>query len=238
MTFNQLDPVLAFVAERETQIRPDIAEAIVRLPPGTLLEELRRVFESYPEKDLARRIKRYKIFERGRRCYFEGEDRTRYFLWQDSPFYSLEVFRHCMRVPDRQKRYRKFCRQALMALSPAAAATPVTPANYPPASWKYVLNHRVRETALDLWGKESVFELPEPVVKLIRLFTGVAPDAPFVVPAAFKNYLRDQFVEDASLAALLDRQHVDRALRNIDEVSFYCFWTVVMLDKVCRPRAC
>src|SRR5262249_47309209 len=157
----------------ETCIHPDRAEAILKLPGGTLRDELRQLLDSYPEHDLARKIKHFKIFERGRRCYFEGEDRTRSFLWQDSPFYSPALFRHSMGLPDRHKQYNVFCRQALIALSPEAAGSPVTPRGQVPKSWKYVLFYRVKET---------VQALPAPLVKLARRVIGIVPEGHYVVP--------------------------------------------------------
>jgi hypothetical protein len=87
--FSDVEEVVSYVLKKETGVRPDHAEAILKLPTGTLRAELQALLESYPERDLAQRIKHFRIFERGRRAYFEGEDRTRSFLWQDSPFYSL-----------------------------------------------------------------------------------------------------------------------------------------------------
>jgi asparagine synthase (glutamine-hydrolysing) len=227
-SYRQLDDVLEYVLDKETCIPPDRAEAIVKLPPGSLRAELRSVFESYPERDLARRIKHFKIFERGRRCYFEGEDRTRAFLWEDSPFYSLPLFQHCMRVPDRDKYYKTFCREALLAVSPAAARTPVISSGYAPASWKYSFYHR---------AKELILELPDPFVRLARQLTRSA-EASYAVPDAFVAYLQEQLAKDTPLRALLDDKEVFRTLERIgDPHSFFCLWTVVMLEKAYRSRS-
>jgi asparagine synthase (glutamine-hydrolysing) len=227
--FRRVADVVRYILEKETYVRPDQAEAILKLPAGTLRDELQMLFESYPEQDLARRIKHFKIFERGRRCYFEGEDRTRSFLWEDSPFYSLPLFRHCMRVPDRLKRYNVFCRQALLALSPAAAGVPVVSSGYPPASWRYALYHR---------GKETLLGLPRPLVRVARRMSGGLPQAAYAVPAAFTAYLRDELTANTPLAKLLDR---DRLLRTLPQIgsahAFFCLWTVVMLEKAYRSRA-
>jgi hypothetical protein len=197
------------------------------LPAGTLREELQVLFESYPERDPALRIKHFKIFERGRRCYFEGEDRTRSFLWQDSPFYSLPVFRHCMLVADRQKYYNNFCRQALLALWPKAASTPVTSSGHPPASLKYVLYHRVTE---------SMLALPSPLVKALRFLNGTFPEPRYVVPQPFAAYLQRELSRSTPLSTLMDSEQVARSLRQIDPHSFFCFWTVAMLEKAYRSR--
>jgi hypothetical protein len=213
--------------DRETCIRPDDAELIMKVPAGALREELRTLLESYPERDLGRRVKHFKIFERGRRCYFEGEDRTRSFLWQDSPFYSLPLFRHSMRVPDQWKRYNVFCRNALMALSPVAASVPVNSPGYAPASWKYLIHH---------WARETVLNLPDPLARVTRRLTGNVR-TPYVVPESYCAFLRNDFDRNTPLAALLDSKSVLRALERIhDAHAFFCFWTIVMLEKAYHSR--
>jgi hypothetical protein len=226
--FGQIEELARYIEQNETYISPDRAEAIMKLPAGTLHDELRTLFESYPEKDLARRIKHFKIFERGRRCYFEGEDRARSFLWQDSPFYSLPLFRHCMRVPDRLKRANTFCRKALTALSPAAAGVPVISSGYPPNSWKYAFYHRT---------KEAVLHLPKPLVHLARHLTGDFRKAPYAVPVAFAAHLRDEVTGHTTLAQLLDSDQILLALPRMGSAhAFFCLWTVVMLEKAYRVR--
>jgi asparagine synthase (glutamine-hydrolysing) len=226
--FRRFDEVIRYILEKETCIRPGDAEAIMKVPAGTLQEELRTLFDSYPERALAQRIKHFKIFERGRRCYFEGEDRTRSFLWQDSPFYSLPLFQHCMRVPDRSKHYKLFCREALMALSPVAASIPVNFSGHPPDSLKYLLYH---------WARETVLNLPTPLVKLTRFLTGNVPEGRYLVPRPYATYLQDGFSRNTPLAELLDGDAVLEALERIDDAhAFFCFWTIVMLEKAYQSR--
>jgi asparagine synthase (glutamine-hydrolysing) len=227
LTFSSLDEVIEYIIEKETCMAPDRAEAILKLPPGTLRQELLKLFGSYPERVFARRIKHFKIFERGRRFYFEGEDRTRSFLWQDSPFYSLALFRHCMSVPDRLKHYNVFCRHALLALSPAAAGVPVTPVGYAPGTWEYAVYHRV---------KGMLLSMPEPMLSLAKRLAGIPPEPAYIIPSEFTAYLLDQLSHDTPLAALLDANQVPRGLKEINEHSFFCFWSVAMLEKAYRGR--
>jgi asparagine synthase (glutamine-hydrolysing) len=227
VTLRDVNDAVEYIFEKETCMAPDRAEAVLRLPSGTLRAELQGLFESYPEQSIPRRVKRFKVLERARRFYFEGEDRTRSFLWQDSPFYSLPLFRHCMSVPDHLKYANVFCRQALIALSPSAAAVPVTPSGFPPASWKYAAYHRV---------KQSLVGLPGPLLTLVKRLAGIRPDDPYNVPARFNSYLQEQLSRDTPLAALLDRNYIHLGLKDINEQSFYCFWTVTMLEKAYRSR--
>jgi asparagine synthase (glutamine-hydrolysing) len=227
--FWQLDDIVTYYLDKETCIRPDFAEAMLKLPANTLKEELRSVLEGYPEKSLARRIKHFKIFEEGRRCYYEGEDRSRFFLWHDSPYYAIPVYRHCLRIPDRMKKYKIFCRQALQALSPLATTTPVIASGHPPNSWNYAMYHRAREFAL---------EMPSPLLKLVRFVTRSVPKPLYFAPEPFRAYLKNQLVAGSPLDNLLDEQYVSRCLTNIDAHAFFCFWTIAMLEKAYRLRIC
>jgi asparagine synthase (glutamine-hydrolysing) len=225
--FRHVEDAVQHVMERETRIRPYHAEAILKLPPGVLRDELRNLFESYPEREPSRRVKHFRVFERARRFYFEGEDRTRSYLWQDSPFYSLPLFRHCIRIPDTQKYYKTFCRQAMVALSPAAARAPVTSSGFAPASLKYRLYHRAHETVL---------RLPQPLVKVARFITGNLHEPTFDVPGPCAAYLQDQLSTDTPLAALMDAGQVPDRMRGFDSRSFFSLWTVAMLEKAYRSR--
>jgi asparagine synthase (glutamine-hydrolysing) len=220
-----LSDCVGHVLRKETSTRPERAEAILKLPAGVLHDELHGLLKSYPEQDFARRVKHFKVFERGRRCYFEGEDRTRFFLWQDSPFYSLPLFRRCMLVPDTQKDRNHFCREALLALSPRTAAVPISPLGLAPSSWKYVLYHRLRETPLG-----------PPLVKAVRRISGKSTKRSYVLPPDRLAYLKDQLNRNTPLSVLMDAKEANAALGDVNESSFLYFWTVVMLEKAHRER--
>ena len=57
-----------------------------------------------------------------------------------------------------------------------------------------------------------------------------------MVPVPFAAYLEDQLSQDTPLAALLDGRQVPQGLREINGHSFFCFWTVAMLEKAYRSR--
>src|SRR5262249_14688978 len=147
---------------------------------------------------------------------------------QDSPFYSLPLFQHCLSVRDHDKRHNAFCREALLALSPAAARIPVISSGYPPASWKYMLYHR---------AKESVLRLPKPFIEAARYVRGTR-GAPYVIPAPFTEYLTAEMGGGSTLGRLLDFDALPSTLSKIDSAhAFFCFWTVVALAKAYRSRS-
>jgi hypothetical protein len=120
-----------------------------------------------------------------------------------------------------------FCRQALVALSPVAAGTPVTASGLPPASLKYRLYHRAHGTVLSL---------PEPLVKLARFMTGNLYEPPYNVPGPYAAYLQEQLSSDTPLSVLMDAGQVPDRMRGFNARSFFSLWTVAMLEKAYRSR--
>ena len=100
------------------------AERIMGLEEGALQHELEECVRGYPEEDPVQKAVHFKLYERGRKWLFEGEDRNRCFMWQFSPFYSLPMVRLAMEIPDHTKRdaalYIEFHKQ----LNPTLAHIP------------------------------------------------------------------------------------------------------------------
>jgi asparagine synthase (glutamine-hydrolysing) len=88
----------------DAEISPaETVEAAVGLPPGSLVAELRRLLDAYPEATLDGKAVRFQLAERGRKWLFEGEDRGRGSVWQTSPFYALPVFESAIALPPQLK---------------------------------------------------------------------------------------------------------------------------------------
>lgn len=129
-----LDAVAALISRAYGYTPIDTVAALCRIHRDDLLNEIHRVVESFPEAHLPKRVMRFKILERGRKMYFEGEDRTKFYLWQAAPLYARTVFMHCMRVPDRFKEGNRWVAAIVRRLSPALARIPVEPLGIAPAS--------------------------------------------------------------------------------------------------------
>ena len=113
----------AIVEEAEAMAASDV-ESIVGLPAGTLMDDLRRRLAAYPEVAPEHKAARFQIAERARKWLFEGEDRTRFFLWAASPFYALPVFEAALAVPDRRKVDYRFYAAVQRHLNPVLLEIP------------------------------------------------------------------------------------------------------------------
>jgi asparagine synthase (glutamine-hydrolysing) len=150
----------------------DVAEEILGLGPGTLRADLEGHLALYPERGFAQKAVHFKVYERGRKWLFEGEDRNRFFLWQASPFYTFSFFRMAMRVPDRLKKgdalYREFQNRLNPALTRIEHAGTGRPIGVPPPGW----NARLRAA-----GRYLPKPLKASARRLIRLAHRGSSDA-------------------------------------------------------------
>jgi asparagine synthase (glutamine-hydrolysing) len=156
---DSVDAVVEWIS-REWSFTPlDTAAALLHVHRDDLLHELHRLVASFPEARLAKRAMHFRILERGRKMNFEGEDRTKFFLWQTAPLYARSVFLHCLRVPDRLKTWNRWVGAVVRRVSPALARIPVEPLGIAPASPLHSLAYRTREL---------VERLPTPVRNATR----------------------------------------------------------------------
>lgn len=124
MKFSSVDQLIRFLLQREATSDLDLASSLVGSTAGQLLEELDAVLSSYPEMDFGRKLVHFRIHERSRKWLYEGEDRNRSWFWCCTPFYGTPFFVDVMRVPQRRKRFHRFYRDFLKALSPAMTVIP------------------------------------------------------------------------------------------------------------------
>jgi len=118
------DELIATLIRQHATCPASEAAALVGIDARALGDSLREVVETYPETDPVQRSVHYVVYERGRKWLYEGEDRTRGFLWQTSPFYDTAFFSACMSLPDDIKTDYRFYRHVQNALSRELASLP------------------------------------------------------------------------------------------------------------------
>jgi asparagine synthase (glutamine-hydrolysing) len=130
-----------------TLARFDLAEAaaLAGVRPDDLRASIRERVESYPEADLDARYAHFLVRERGINQLNHGEERSRYFVWSTSPFYSLPFFTQAMACPPAQKRRSRLYRSFLETLSPAAVGVDYVDFGAPIDSLEY----RAKKVAYD-----------------------------------------------------------------------------------------
>jgi len=79
---------------------------------------LRNHFSAYPERTMEGKLAHFKVFERGFNWLFIGEDRSRFFLWSTTPFYSIPFFKAAMNISQRFKAHYILYKDFLSNLNP------------------------------------------------------------------------------------------------------------------------
>jgi len=104
----------------------DIEEVsnILNIQKDVLKEHLKQHIMAYPEKTMEGKIDHFRVFERFFRRSFIGEDKNRFFLWSTTPFYSIDLFRASINVPQRSKEHFILYRNFFERLNPALARIP------------------------------------------------------------------------------------------------------------------
>ncbi len=132
-----LDDLIYLAINTEQRSPIETVEKITSIPKSEILDEIRSIFESYPEKNLKMKFIRFLIYERAYKFLFEGEDRNRSYFWSVAPFYSVPFFRYAMNIPEKYKTNYKLYRHFLTELSPALASIPNEKFNKAITSYKF-----------------------------------------------------------------------------------------------------
>jgi asparagine synthase (glutamine-hydrolysing) len=208
------DALIAGILQMHSCVSSELAESVFDLEPGRLENELQRLFSRYPETDLNQKAVHFAIHERGRKWLYEGEDRTRFFLWQTSPFYSLPFFQRAFQVPDDLKRHNRLYRAFQIRLSPAIARIPDANMGYPVQSrlfgWKLML-------------EQQALKLPKRIRDQIKSIMHMPAGRPFQVPNHTLLYVNS--------TRLMNSSAVRKMLSKANERQFSNWWTLALTEK-------
>lgn len=115
---NSMDDLVRVLVDGQQIFSLDEVTEIVDVDRAKLVGSIRDRLHSYPESTLESKHVHFLVRERGINWLNHGEDRTRYYLWSTTPFYSLPFFTEAMACPPDQKRGTTLYREFLAQLSP------------------------------------------------------------------------------------------------------------------------
>jgi asparagine synthase (glutamine-hydrolysing) len=216
-----LDALVRVISLTHSILPPEEAERMLRLPRGTLLEDLRQRLAAYPESSMTQKAVHYVINERARKWLFEGEDRTRFYLWQVAPFWSFPFFVRAMSVPDKFKSGYRLYARFQERLSPACARIPNASHGCAMTSYRFRLQKA-------LVGR--IRSLPGPLGGLVWRWAGLEIPRAEVSPEFVAEWRRT-FDQMDELADLLCWESVEHFLGRCNSVQFNFFRTLVLLAK-------
>lgn len=111
--------LLSYIIEADRIFDLDEISSILELDKDAFTKHLENHIELYPEKTMEGKFVHFKIFERGFKWLFVGEDRNRLFLWSTTPFYNFRFFNASMEESQRKKEYYMLYKDFLSFLNPA-----------------------------------------------------------------------------------------------------------------------
>jgi len=177
-----------------------LAESVFGLAPGVIADEFRTRLSEYPESGLAEKSIHYSIYERGRKWLYEGEDRSRFFLWATSPFYAFNFFKEAMQMPRNLKTGFAFCREFQIALSRQCAQIVDASSKYPISSFMpFRFKSRLRT-----WASAR---FPDALKKIVK---SISPSKTTKLISVSDKQLAGSLYGDNELAEIIPPDAIDR----------------------------
>jgi asparagine synthase (glutamine-hydrolysing) len=115
---SNVQELLSYIIETDHVFDLDDISSMLNLHKENFREHLKNYLITYPEKTMEGKFAHFKVFERGFKWLFVGEDRNRFFLWSTSPFYSVRFFRASMKRSQRVKEHYMLYKNFLLSLNP------------------------------------------------------------------------------------------------------------------------
>jgi len=137
--------IAGYIIEKNHAWPVDHVSRLTGVSARDLVESVRSVVESFPERAAEQKYVRFMWSERAYRWIVEGEDTNRHHYWTVSPFHSRAVVQAAMACPDEQKSGHRLYRLFMRSLSPAAARIIDANIGVPMSSPLYVWQRRARE---------------------------------------------------------------------------------------------
>lgn len=114
----EVEKLLQYIIETDHIFDIDEISSMLNIHKGAFKEHLKKHIMAFPEKTMEGKLVHFKVFERGFKWMFVGEDRNRFFLWSTTPFYSIRFFRASMKVSQRFKEHYILYKNFLSGLNP------------------------------------------------------------------------------------------------------------------------
>ncbi len=199
----------------------DVA-SMVNLEESEIVDEIRNILSSYPEKNLNKKFMHFLYSEIEPKLAFETEDIYRFYFWTTSPFYSVPFFNYAMNCPDENKSEDALYIKFLVMLSPSAATISTSNWGCPILSKKY----KVLQFIYSLMWKYQKFNK---IIGSILFFMWKHPKLNKIVIKKenrdFREYLRivrcmwEQINSCHNISNYLSRNTIEKILENHDSHS-------------------
>lgn len=121
------------IIERESILPPSIvAKLLKNVTEDDILTSVIQTLQSYPEKTLEGKNRRFMILEHSFKFLFKGCDRERFFCWTIVPMFSSEFVKTTAGIPEKEKENYKLYRKVMMILDKRLCIIPYYNIGLPP----------------------------------------------------------------------------------------------------------
>lgn len=161
---NSINALFKYIINNNAIFSLEEISAIAKIEKNEIKDNIIRVLEKYPEKNLNQKYVHFLVFERGFKWLFEGEDRNRFYFWSVAPFFASPVLLYAMNIPDKSKKWYSLYKNFLSRLSPELASIKNAKWNVPITSKKKIFYFLLKDVyrsipfSLRRWLNNSIRE--------------------------------------------------------------------------------
>jgi len=145
-TPESIDELVDTIVTYHSHVPIDRVARLTGITEDEIRDSVRETVVNYPETDLERKYVHYMITERGINFQYPGEDRNRFYFWNEGPHFAAPFFRYAVNCPTEQKRDTRLYQAFLRELSPTAVEHDYVNVGAEPGSLEY----RLKMSALDI----------------------------------------------------------------------------------------
>ncbi len=129
-----------YIIEKHSYFKPSESAELLGLNKKEIKEDIMEILENFPENTSDFKYSHFLIYQRDFKLVFEGEDRNRFFVWSQTPFYSREFFEKVISIPKKYKENLKLYRNFLKNLWNETAEITYANAGMPITSLKFKIS--------------------------------------------------------------------------------------------------
>jgi asparagine synthase (glutamine-hydrolysing) len=123
-SISNLRELVSYIIEVDHIFDPDEVSSMLNINESDLRAHLENHVMSYPEDTMEGKFLHFKVFERGFKWLFVGEDRNRFILWSTTPFYSIRFFTSSTKESQSIKEHYVLYKDFLLNLNPVLVRIP------------------------------------------------------------------------------------------------------------------
>lgn len=218
-----LDELVVKLSRRHANLSVEATAALTGMAADDILHMIHETVSAYPEQRINDKSIHFTIYERAVQCFFEGEDRSRYFAWATTPFYDLDLFRMAMKVPDAYKKHYRIYRPFQNMLSKEVA-------NIPDASGESINSWRF---AFKKGLKEVLRSSPPALKNIMRVLSGTMISTN-KGSAEEHEQLMDRLTTFEGLKSIFDAAAVKALLPNANTEQYDHLRTIILMESTLK----